>query len=189
MEVVVRLRRVSDNKDLSAPVHVNRLKLTTNRQLRPINPPESQEAILPLDIDEGELPVNSFEDPQHVPDVNQKLDGHPSASTARVDTRNQVHTGQDDPVASTSNATVGSTVVLSGGVVSDQAPQPQYDVEKIIKVRYTKTGKREYLLKWVGFPPSANLWEPWGSLNEACRQHIMSTPIKITGRRPILAQD
>ncbi|UJR33540.1 hypothetical protein I4U23_020982 [Adineta vaga] len=35
-----------------------------------------------------------------------------------------------------------------------------YTVEKIIKMRTTKKGKVQYLLKWKGFSESENTWEP-----------------------------
>ncbi|CAF0751544.1 unnamed protein product [Adineta ricciae] len=38
--------------------------------------------------------------------------------------------------------------------------EEQYIVEKIIKMRTTKKGKVEYLLKWKGFSHNENTWEP-----------------------------
>lgn len=34
-----------------------------------------------------------------------------------------------------------------------------YEVERIIKHRM-KNGKREFLIKWVGYPKKDNSWEP-----------------------------
>ena len=35
-----------------------------------------------------------------------------------------------------------------------------FKVEKVLKKRITASGSIEYLLKWQGYPPSANTWEP-----------------------------
>jgi len=38
--------------------------------------------------------------------------------------------------------------------------EEQFIVEKVLKMRTTKKGKVQYLLKWKGFPHSENTWEP-----------------------------
>jgi hypothetical protein len=38
--------------------------------------------------------------------------------------------------------------------------EEEYTVEKVVDVRIVKGGKREYLLKWKGYPDSENTWEP-----------------------------
>lgn len=38
-------------------------------------------------------------------------------------------------------------------------------VEKIIDVRINDEGKKEYLLKWIGYPDSQNTWEPETNLS------------------------
>ncbi|KAK0413993.1 hypothetical protein QR680_007097 [Steinernema hermaphroditum] len=43
--------------------------------------------------------------------------------------------------------------------------EPAYEVEKVVNKRVTKANKVEYLIKWKGFPPSQNSWEP----RENCR--------------------
>ena len=35
-----------------------------------------------------------------------------------------------------------------------------YEVEKVLDVRTTADGKREFLIKWTGWGPSFNNWEP-----------------------------
>jgi len=38
--------------------------------------------------------------------------------------------------------------------------EEEFIVKKILKMRTTKKGKVQYLLKWKGFPDSENTWEP-----------------------------
>ena len=45
-----------------------------------------------------------------------------------------------------------------------------YVVEKIIKMKKTQ-GKNYYLVKWAGYPSSANNWEPEENLNGAACEY------------------
>jgi hypothetical protein len=38
-------------------------------------------------------------------------------------------------------------------------------VEKVLEVKFKKQGKREFLIRWKGFPSSADTWEPEENLN------------------------
>ncbi|XP_063979905.1 uncharacterized protein LOC135163926 [Diachasmimorpha longicaudata] len=41
----------------------------------------------------------------------------------------------------------------------------EYEVERIIDVYFKKNGKREFLIRWKGFKPSEDTWEPEDNLN------------------------
>jgi len=43
---------------------------------------------------------------------------------------------------------------------SEDLDEEEFIVEKILKMRTTKKGKVQYLLKWKGFSDSENTWEP-----------------------------
>jgi len=43
--------------------------------------------------------------------------------------------------------------------------EEEYVVEKIVDSRKGKGGKKEYLLKWKGYPDSENTWEPQENLD------------------------
>ncbi len=43
--------------------------------------------------------------------------------------------------------------------------EEEYIVEKVVDVRVTADGKKQYLLKWKNYPSSQNTWEPEEHLN------------------------
>lgn len=49
--------------------------------------------------------------------------------------------------------------------------QEEFFVEKVIKMRVSKKGKEEYLVKWAGYPLSEATWEPFENLSgeDACK--------------------
>ena len=53
---------------------------------------------------------------------------------------------------------------VESGTPSEE-DEEEYVVEKILKHRTTKKGETEYFLKWKGFPPEENTWEPAKNLN------------------------
>ena len=68
-------------------------------------------------------------------------------------------------------------MVKSGDLASqtnnyiDEEEQEKFFVEKVIKMRVSKKGKEEFLVKWVGYPLSQATWEPYENLSgeEACK--------------------
>ncbi|XP_072013521.1 uncharacterized protein [Amphiura filiformis] len=56
-----------------------------------------------------------------------------------------------------------------------------YKVEKVLRGKYFN-GKLRYLVKWRGYPHSANTWEPEAHLNVTLRRHLHINPVRITGK-------
>ena len=49
----------------------------------------------------------------------------------------------------------------------------EYEVEDVIEMKFVKNGrnkKKFYLVKWAGYPSSANTWEPEENLNEEAKR-------------------
>ena len=46
------------------------------------------------------------------------------------------------------------------GVPSKFSPSEYYEVQEIVDSRVTSSGGNEYLVGWLGYPDSANTWEP-----------------------------
>ncbi|XP_011310703.1 heterochromatin protein 1 [Fopius arisanus] len=53
----------------------------------------------------------------------------------------------------------------------------EYEVERIIDVYFKKNGKREFLIRWKGFKPSEDTWEPEDNLN--CPDLIKKFMVKV----------
>jgi len=47
----------------------------------------------------------------------------------------------------------------------DKETAKEFEVEKIIEVRFKKNGTKEFLIRWKGFSPADDTWEPEKNLN------------------------
>ena len=63
------------------------------------------------------------------------------------------------------------------------ATEPEYEINKIIKSRYNKREKLEYLLDWKGYPASSRTYEPLENLNTTAQEYVKSHDIPITGTK------
>jgi len=54
--------------------------------------------------------------------------------------------------------------VVEGGAPAEEEEEEEFTVEKVVDSRM-RGGKKEYLLKWKGYPDSENTWEPSENLD------------------------
>jgi len=65
---------------------------------------------------------------------------------------------------------------------SDEDPDKEYEVEKILEVRFRKGGKREFSIQWKGYGPKSATWEPEENLE--CEELLDSFMTKLGNVRP-----
>lgn len=132
------LRRCSDNKELRAPVHANRLKHYFDPRNRPTNLPER---------------------------INDNFDLNPEEIGDAVNQDNNVtqtvdNTQQTQPQQPNHNITNSDNLYTQQ---NSQADTPnhnnydQFDVKRILACR-KRGNKMEYKIKWLGYTEST--WEP-----------------------------
>ena len=130
------------NKPISNTAHANRMKLYHAREDRPIGAP------LP-DVENDYLEINDLP-PDSLCDLN---------SDAAVQTDLPLTEDTPDPFSKDIKPGHDELVDIEefGPPIIDN--ETIFRAEKLIDTRVRK-GRREYLIKWEGFPPSENTWEP-----------------------------
>jgi chromobox protein 5 len=71
-------------------------------------------------------------------------------------------------------------VVYSQEEIARMEAANEFYVEKILDKKINKDGKVLYFLKWKGFPPSYNSWEPIENLN--CKTMIKKFEAKLKNK-------
>jgi hypothetical protein len=61
-------------------------------------------------------------------------------------------------------ATPDATLEQDVRDISEEIQEPVYEVEKILDSKL-ENGQRKYLVKWTGYDPTENTWEPKSSFN------------------------
>ena len=126
-DILFQLRRLSDNKLISVPVHVNRFKQATVFRERPLN------EVLP------DLPVS---EEQFNPDMNEDDIPPISDNLLPANLSQQIYPSPTPPCRTSLQLQIVHT------------DTELFEVEKVLKGRY-KNGKLEYLVKWQNYPSSA----------------------------------
>ena len=145
-ELNVQLRRQIDNKLLPGRIHVNRLKMATDR------------THLPMDLSETK------------PDDKAntvKFKELPQAVQAPSD--NRVHS--DMPQITDNSAGKSDSTDTTGTPAHPQDGTEYYEVEKIVAKRRTHDGW-QYRVKWLSFPTSSNSWVESADLNPLCQRLV-----------------
>ena len=161
-----RLRRCSDNKLMSSPVHANRLKQYHDPNDRPVH--------IPANVDtEAEISADQFEDSNPPKD---KVQAQPEADPTQLDTRDTGHVPQPPPVV-LGNPTQPPTTSPNGS--------GEWFIVHSLRRSAIINGKRHYQVKWKGY--SKTTWEPEENIPEELVRdfHIRKTKrYKSTKHRP-----
>ena len=155
--------RTAENKLVKGPVHVNRMKPFLHREDRPIGLP-GQQIGEPLDIDEDLIPLDSFANDQtkNANGRRPENDKHDNDNNEDND-KNDYNDDNDD-----NDTDDGESV---------------YEVDQILKRRLNK-GKLEFRIRWKGFGPEFDTWEPEENIfdKDMVREYNEKNPPRPRGR-------
>jgi ribosomal protein L21E len=149
-----RLAKAHNNQVLKNAVHVNRLKKYISRQLKPPTPEELEEALQ----DE----VTEIDDMIHVDRPKQRQE-------QEIESEIENRENESETEATETNNNDDETV--------------EYLVEQVLKGRKLRGGKMEYLIRWKGYGPEHDTWEPETHLNDFLKAYIKENPIEIVKNR------
>ncbi|KAJ8297431.1 hypothetical protein KUTeg_023962 [Tegillarca granosa] len=159
------LRRCSDNKEIRAPVHANRLKHFFDPRNRPTNPPERINDNIDLNPEEIDDAENIQQDNNKTQNVENK------AGQTQPQQPNQNDTNSDN-LSTQQNSHTG---------IQNHNNDDQYEVECIFACK--KSGsKMEYKIKWLGYTEPT--WEPKENVSdELIRQFHVNKTLKNKARK------
>ena len=165
-----------DLKPLKNPVHVNRMKRFHHRAVVP-----------PLPQDLQSLQSTESNDIQDLYPVDRSRLLDMSQSQPVTISRGNTDAYNRQELDHLIDVEVGdSPVPSSEASAHDQQHDTSavYEINKIIKGRYNKAGKLEYLIDWKGYPASARTYEPEENLNDAAKNYVRTHEINIVGKKP-----
>lgn len=174
-EMNVVLQNISSRKE-TPPVHVSRVK----RYYGPVPPSEVPNDVV-MDEDDDSAPTT--QEPATAPSTEAKSPGKQSET---VQSKSSVSPEQplskllsESPKLKDAQQDVADGKKRKKKRASKQpeagpddedndGTEKQYDVEKIIGVRIKGNGKREFLVKWLDYDDSWNIWLPEDTIREHC---------------------
>jgi ribosomal protein L21E len=149
-----KLAKAHNNEVLKNPVHVNRLKKYVLRQLKPPTPEELEEALQ----DE----VTEIDDMIYVDRPKQRQEQEIESEMENRENESENETAEID---------------------KNDDEQVEYLVEQVLKGRKLRGAKMEYLIRWKGYGPEHDTWEPETHLNDFLKAYIKENPIEIVNNR------
>ena len=196
--------RGHDLKPLKNMVHVDRLKPYVDRQVVPPSPEELEnvlgeesevdeiddlweedreieEPVNPLDLQEGDINDNNNTEPTHAvePGNTDKNDNEVDESVDTLETAESETSGRNLRRSRRKRKSV-KPILYSPS--DSEENESEYEINQIIKGRYTKDGKIEYLIDWKGYPKEARTYEPYDNLNDFAKKYVNEHNVPIVGK-------
>ena len=161
-----KVAQAHDQKPLKNPIHVNRMKRFHHRSVVPPTP-ENLQQITQVRHDVTDL---------HETDQVAFLEPTPLSTVA------QFPLPREDQSTSQTDLELPDPPVPRPSVNKNVSPS-EFEINKILRARYDKDGKLEYLIDWKGYPASERTYELLENLNETARQYVQTHKIPITGHK------
>ena len=194
-----RVAHAHNGKELKNVVHVNRMKPFHHRTIVPPKPEVFLEGaatdiddLHPRDADSFIQSINAkptntktqFKFPL-LPTIPETLPGQIEVQTRIPDeVQHGTLTDLEQPILL--DETVVKTEPRRDSLLPPltEVGEDEYEINKIVKARYNKSGEKEYLIDWKGYPASARTYEPYENLNAPAREYVDTHDIMTTGRKP-----
>ena len=195
-----RVAHAHNSEPLKNEIHVNRMKRFYHRSVLPPKPDDIVSESSPVDITDLNPNDRIALDP---PDVSSDVACKKSKPESAI---------QPQPTISATEEKDNDVPVLTQGLLdllsagnddstdksvastdrreslappkASELQEDEYEINKIIKGRYTTDGSVEYLIDWKNYPPSERTYEPYENLNDAAKAYVDSREIPITGKKP-----
>ena len=181
-----KVSQAHDHKPLKNPIHVNRMKRFHHRSVVPPTPDnlhqiqQAPHEVSDLHMHDQAALLQS--PPQQTNQANQQLQSL-SQTLSRTSTVPQVQTVLENHSPMVDIDLPDPEVPRPENKNIETLSETQYEINKLLRARYNKDGKLEYLIDWKGYPASARTYEPLENLNQAATQYIRTHKIPITGHK------
>ena len=191
-------------------LHSNRFKPCISRYVRPPKPTRDIDEdlvgpSLPLDMCEpqdtigvtNENEENQQKESQEGNSSDKEKTSSQGQSQGQGQTQSQTEdrtntqatpARQDPPTSDQNNTHQGDPPVANTPLQETIDPTKYYEVDRIIRGKYTPDGER-YLLKWTGYSSKHNSWERYEDLSPETQESLKEKPVRMFGKRMYRTQD
>ena len=199
-EVHVNRMKIYHHRNIMPPTEMPNMVTSSDNSKDDINPRDYDKITENVNVDserEVQVVVPSLNELQTQPNPMHLAD--PSSDPAT-----KVSTTPDPPVITTETLEKGEnndSLIENCDIMPIERLEPrikrretikspvelpeEYEIEKIVRGRYTKNGDIEYLIQWKGYGEKDRTFEPMENLNQAAKNYVKTHKIPITGKKNI----